>query len=131
MQACSAARPVRAALGTTINVRRFHTSCYYQPGSAEYPTLTITLLAVGTASSGSYRATSESNKGRDRTSIEHVGIAAYLHPVRRLPATRLDVLTRYAHVAITEQSPAGVTISPARARKLLITVGRRVARVFR
>lgn len=121
----------QAALGTTITVRRFHTSCYYQPDSAEYPTLTITLLAVGTASDSSYRDTSESNKGLDRTSIGHLGDEAYLHPVRHLPATRLNVLTRYAHFAVTAQSPVGQKITAGRAKMLLVEVGRIVARAFR
>lgn len=120
-----------AALGTAISVRRFHTSCYYTPGSNAYPTLTITLLGVGTGSGRSYRQTSALNKGANRTSVTDVGRSAYLHSVRHLPASRLNVLTRYAHFAVTVQSPQGQQLSNARAHALLIAVGKVVAKAFR
>ena len=47
-----------------------------------------------------------------------------------LPAVRLNVLTRYAHFAVTEQSPVGQRLSLTRAQTLLVAVGRVVARAF-
>lgn len=119
-----------AALDTTVSVHRFHTSCFYTPGSNAVPTLIITLLAVGTASDSSYRQVAGDNKGQDGKSVRNVGRSAYLHSVRHLPATRLNVLSRYAHFSVTEQSPVGQKLAPARADALLVTVGRVVAKSF-
>ena len=86
---------------------------------------------MGTGSAKSYRRTSTiTNKGLDRTSVSGVGRAAYLHPVRHLPAYRINVLTRYAHFAVTEQSPTGQRLGVKRARSLLVPVGRVVAKAF-
>ncbi|MBE7188991.1 hypothetical protein [Jatrophihabitans endophyticus] len=119
-----------AALRTSVTVRRFHTSCYYTPGSNDYPTLTIKLLAVGTGAGNSYRRTSKDNKGVDRSSIPDVGRSAYLYKVRHLPAFRINALTRFAHFSVTEQSPAGQRLGVPRARMLLVAVGRAVAKAF-
>lgn len=114
----------QAALQTTASSQRFHNTCTYQPQSAMYPTLSITLLAVGTASGGSYSDALADDRGRGVTPISGVGLNAFLHPLQGLPAVRLDVLTRYAHFSVTEQSPAGLTISLSQARTLLVGVGR-------
>ena len=117
-------------LGTRLVVHRFHNQCMFLPTSALFPTLTLSLIGVGNAQAGTYRANLAHHAGGSGVAVRGVGQAATFAKVSGQPAYRLDVLAGQATFELTLRSPSANPVNRTPAQSTLVTVGRLVAAKF-
>jgi hypothetical protein len=119
-----------AAIGTPVTIKRFHESCFYNPRSAAFPNLTVTLQGVGAVLDSPYEALRTTAAGRTPKSVANVGREAFIYRAKVQPTTTLVVLGSGALFSVALTTPQGASQPAARIRATLIAVAKPIAKEF-
>ena len=119
-----------AAIGTGVRATRFHQICYYTPTNDTFPTLSLTILGIGTAQRSAYNEVRSANARYKPVRVHGVGKAAVSYELSGSPTVNLDVLADQGLFEFALRSPVGNKASVADARAILGRVGTAVAGEF-
>jgi hypothetical protein len=119
-----------AAVGTPVTIKRFHESCFYNPRSASFPHLTVTLQGVGAVLDSRYDALRQTAADRKPSSVANVGREAFIYTAKVQPQTTLVVLSTGALFSVSLTIPQGASQPAARTRATLVAVAKAIAEEF-
>jgi hypothetical protein len=119
-----------AVIGTAAVPKTFHQRCFYVPGNDAFPTLTVTILGIGSNQRDAFDRVRDQNARFKPKRIAGLGRGADIYDVSGSPTVNLDLLCRQGSFEIAVRSPVGNQLSAADARSVLVRVARVLNREF-